>query len=229
MNSFYEFISQLQFSIYGRMLYTLKQRFIFGLFIVILTLQSFKVEAGLGKFFGMGRSSDIRQRPIGRGPPLNRNGSPQLQRSPPRGGHRSTVLDRASSTSSSDSYNSLANIELNERSTNSLNRGSSPAIMRESLHHSAASALNVNRARVPGSSTILTRMKPNPENIKKMALMMKNSAIGVAGVAGAITIGKSFSSGCEKSEIDCVKKNRDEQFAIIKTTTERPEIYNPVG
>lgn len=116
-------------------------------------------------------------------------------------------------------HSSMSDISLYARpsssisSKNSLNIGSSPAIMKESetLHRQAALALNAEKLGLK-----------KPDRLKLFASIAKNFGLGISAIGGTITIGKSLSS-------DKVIENDDNNNvtttpATITTTTTTDEI-----
>lgn len=117
------------------------------------------------------------------------------------------------------SYTSLTEIELYSKSlsgsSSSLNRGNSPAIMRESLklHEQAAKTLNI---QTPG-------IKPKFHNYKdylqKLGSYAKNGGIALGAVGGAISVGESLSTAETVNNITHIHNT----YIINNVTTIRPQ------
>lgn len=124
----------------------------------------------------------------------------------------------ASLSSKSDVYRTV--------SLPSLNTAKTSAIMVETvdMHKQAASILNIPHRTNPFS---FQRMWPNSQTMKIAAKYLKNSAIGVAGVGGVISVTNFFTSASLEKEN---KKNNSENVNVgpIKSTT-ISEITNPIG
>lgn len=130
----------------------------------------------------------------------------------------------SSAASTSDLYRSL--------SSPTLNTANSPPIMQEiSLHREAAASLNsggINIMQPRRSNILMQRLRPNPEQLKKIGTFMKYAAIGAAGTGGSISIYNAFSTN------DMQAQKNDEQNASLDTTTTttttaQPEMNNPLG
>lgn len=94
-----------------------------------------------------------------------------------------------------------------------------------SLHRQAASALNIRRINIQQESTLLQRLKPNPERMNLIGKYLKNGAIAAAGTGGVISIANAFQSESDP------KESSDENVLIINITTSTvsPEHDNPLG
>lgn len=125
-------------------------------------------------------------------------------------------------------------------SPTSFNTANSPSIMRETtaLHRQAASVLNAGRTVPYQNPSLLHRMIPNLENIKKVGNYLNSGAIAVAGTGGAITIVDAIKSDKhsddnkeqeEKSESETDNANRPMDGNFFFTSTKKPDYHNPLG
>lgn len=139
---------------------------------------------------------------------------------------------------SAPSASASATLHRTSSSPTSFNTANSPSIMREAtvLHREAASVLNAGRTVPYQNPSLLHRIIPNLENIKKVGNYLKNGAIAVAGTGGAITIVdaiKGDEHSDEKKEGEEERKtdnaNRTMDGKNIFISTKKPDYHNPLG
>lgn len=127
----------------------------------------------------------------------------------------------SSSHSLMDSHRSI--------STPMLNNELSSAILHEveSTHSRAAASLNIERFNIEQTqqrSSLLQRLRPNPERINTYVKYLKNTAIGAAGIGGVIIISDFVSNRNGGEHIAY-----DTNSSTTTSTTANPEHYNPIG
>lgn len=82
-------------------------------------------------------------------------------------------------------------------------------------------------------NSFLRRLFPSQEKMDTIGKYLKNTAIGVAGTGGALAIADTIIGDDGENDEGTEIKPNHEQLAFIKndttTTTEMPELYNPIG
>lgn len=201
----------------------LKQRIVFGLFVLIVYKTVF-VCAQIKTPVKVSHPISPHQAPI----PSTSNVM-QPNRRPP-----SMITSSLESFKSInlESYTSSHSSTAVHRSmsTPSLTNERTPAILPEldATHNRAASVLNMGRMHLEQPqprNNFIQRLRPNPQNMNTYLKYLKNGAIGAAGIGGVITIADFLSN-----------KNGGEHIIVLPitsttttSTTQNPEYYNPIG
>lgn len=121
------------------------------------------------------------------------------------------------SSSLSDIYRSLPSESLSSAAKN--------------MHRQAAFALNVRRVDSPNrrNPNFLQRLRPSPAQLEEIGSIIKNSAIGVAGVGGVISVVNAVSKDDDKKEVNDDENDKYAASNTLIPSFNNTEYYNILG